>query len=273
MTSPNLSARHPVPPALAPHLPNRGEKWQQQPNKAIELAGGFVGGGLALGGGAVGAAIGDGLAGSSLIRWRRPPAGGAGRLQTLFFLTVGLVEAMYFINLAFAVLFVFVLANGLGGAALMATQVVAAGNFLVPNATFIAELVAFLLILSVLWRYIVPPIQKAMQDRQEMIAKQVEDSEEAQKRWPRRSRPTRSALSEARTEAAQIRENARAEAQRMVEDLRDQAQEEQARIIARGEEQLERQRASIVRELRAEIGTLAVELSEKIVGQQLSRRR
>jgi F-type H+-transporting ATPase subunit c len=80
-------------------------------NQAIELAGGLVGGGLALGGGAIGAAVGDGLAGSSLIQGvaRQPEA--QGRLQTLFFLTVGLVEAMYFINLAFAVLFVFVLAS------------------------------------------------------------------------------------------------------------------------------------------------------------------
>ena len=38
---------------------------------------------------------------------RQPEA--QGRLQTLFFLTVGLVEAMYFINLAFMALFVFVL--------------------------------------------------------------------------------------------------------------------------------------------------------------------
>jgi F-type H+-transporting ATPase subunit c len=80
-------------------------------NQAIETAGGLVGGGLALGGGAVGAAVGDGLAGSSLIQGvaRQPEA--QGRLQTLFFLTVGLVEAMYFINLAFAVLFVFVLST------------------------------------------------------------------------------------------------------------------------------------------------------------------
>ena len=79
-------------------------------NQAIELAGGLVGGGLALGGGAIGAAVGDGLAGSSLIQGvaRQPEA--QSRLQTLF-LTVGLVEAMYFINLAFAVLFVFVLAS------------------------------------------------------------------------------------------------------------------------------------------------------------------
>ena len=81
-------------------------------NQAIELAGGLVGGGLAPGGGAIGAAVGDGLAGSSLIQGvaRQPEA--QGQLQTLFFLTVGLVEAMYFINLAFAVLFVFVLAKG-----------------------------------------------------------------------------------------------------------------------------------------------------------------
>ena len=79
--------------------------------KSITLAGAFIGGGMALGGGAVGAAIGDGLAGSSLISGvaRQPEA--QSRLQTLFFLTVGLVEAMYFINLAFAVLFVFVLSS------------------------------------------------------------------------------------------------------------------------------------------------------------------
>jgi F-type H+-transporting ATPase subunit c len=73
--------------------------------------GGLIGGGLALGGGAIGAAVGDGLAGSSLISGvaRQPEA--QSRLQTLFFLTVGLVEAMYFINLAFAVLFVFVLSS------------------------------------------------------------------------------------------------------------------------------------------------------------------
>jgi F-type H+-transporting ATPase subunit c len=79
--------------------------------KSIELAGGFIGAGLALGGGAIGAAVGDGLAGNALVSGvaRQPEA--QGRLTTLFFLTVGLVEAMYFINLVFAVLFVFVLAK------------------------------------------------------------------------------------------------------------------------------------------------------------------
>ncbi len=74
----------------------------------INMAGALIGAGLALGGGAIGAAIGDGLAGSQTIAGvaRQPEA--QSRLFTIFFLTVGLVEAAYFINLAFAVLFIFV---------------------------------------------------------------------------------------------------------------------------------------------------------------------
>ncbi|HEU5266523.1 MAG TPA: F0F1 ATP synthase subunit B [Jatrophihabitans sp.] len=143
-------------------------------------------------------------------------------------------------------------------------------NFLIPNATFIAELVAFVIILWIIAKYIMPPIRKAMNDRQAMIAKQVEDSEEAKRQLAEAERAYQNALTESRTEAAQIRENARAEAQRTIEDLKVQAQEESARIIARGEEQLASQRAAVVRDLRGEIGTLAVELSEKIVDQRLS---
>ncbi|MCL4423649.1 MAG: ATP synthase F0 subunit C [Actinobacteria bacterium] len=71
----------------------------------------MVGGGLALGGGAIGAAVGDGLAGSQTIAAvaRQPEV--EGKARTYMFLTVGLVEAMYFINLAFMALFVFVLAK------------------------------------------------------------------------------------------------------------------------------------------------------------------
>jgi F-type H+-transporting ATPase subunit c len=79
--------------------------------QAIQTAGAMIGGGLALGGGAIGAAVGDGLAGSATIAGvaRQPEA--QSRLFSIFFLTVGLVEAMYFINLAFMALFVFSIAS------------------------------------------------------------------------------------------------------------------------------------------------------------------
>jgi F-type H+-transporting ATPase subunit c len=73
-------------------------------NHAIAIAGALIGFGLALGGGAMGAAFGDGLAGNATIA-------GVAR-QNIMFLIVGLVEAMYFINLALGFVFVFVIANG-----------------------------------------------------------------------------------------------------------------------------------------------------------------
>src|SRR6202021_3232976 len=69
--------------------------------------GALIGGGLIMAGGAIGAGIGDGFAGNALISGiaRQPEA--QGRLFVPFFITVGLVEAAYFINLAFMALFVF----------------------------------------------------------------------------------------------------------------------------------------------------------------------
>ena len=152
----------------------------------------------------------------------------------------------------------------------MQPHVLASTNPLIPNATFFVELIAFVLILGILGRYVLPRIQGSMRERQAIIRQQMTDADEAKRQLAEAEKKYQEALNEARTEAAQIRENARAEAQRTVEDLRRQAQEESARIVARGEEQLASQRSAIVRELRAEIGTLAVELSEKIVDQRLA---
>ena len=75
-------------------------------NHASAVAGALIGAGLALGGGAVGAAVGDGLAGNATIQGtaRQPEA--QARLQVIMFLIVGLVEAMYFINLALGFYFI-----------------------------------------------------------------------------------------------------------------------------------------------------------------------
>ncbi len=69
---------------------------------AIIFAGAMIGTGV----GAIGAAIGDGLAGAQLIAGiaRQPEA--QGRLLTWTFLTVGIAEAVYFINLALMFFFI-----------------------------------------------------------------------------------------------------------------------------------------------------------------------
>jgi F-type H+-transporting ATPase subunit b len=148
-------------------------------------------------------------------------------------------------------------------------MVVAEGNFLVPNATFFAELLAFLIILFILGKYVVPPLQKALQDRQEMIRKQVEEADATRAKLAEAETGYATALREASTVAAQIRDDARADAAAIREELLAKAHEEADRVIALGREQLLAERAAIVRELRTEIGSLAVELAGRIVGESL----
>ncbi len=74
-------------------------------------AGAFIGGGVILAGGAIGAAQGNGSLGAAVVEGvaRQPAA--AGRLNGNAMIYVGLVEAAYFINLAFMALLVFSLGN------------------------------------------------------------------------------------------------------------------------------------------------------------------
>ncbi|HEY9474620.1 MAG TPA: F0F1 ATP synthase subunit B [Mycobacteriales bacterium] len=151
----------------------------------------------------------------------------------------------------------------------MSQTVLAESNFLVPNATFIVEFIAFLLILTVLWRYVVPPVQRVMAERQQQIQSQIEESQQARERLEAAQSAYENALSEARTEAAKIRDSARAEGQHIIEEMRTQAQEEAERIRVRAEEQLANQRQQVVNELRVEIGRLVVTLADRIVGEAL----
>ncbi len=143
-----------------------------------------------------------------------------------------------------------------------------------PLGFNVPELVLVLIVFAILYflvrKFVVPQFEKTYELRRDAIEGGIARAEAAQAEAAELLAQYQAQLAEARTEAAQIRENARAEAQRIIEDLRTQAQEESARIVTRGEEQLAAQRSQVVRELRGEIGTLAVELSEKIVGQKLS---
>lgn len=72
----------------------------------------LLAGAIMVAGGAIGAGIGDGLAGAQFIAGvaRQPDA--QSRLFTPFFITVSLVEATFFINIAFMALFVFATPGG-----------------------------------------------------------------------------------------------------------------------------------------------------------------
>ncbi|MBB5155304.1 F0F1 ATP synthase subunit B [Saccharopolyspora phatthalungensis] len=150
-------------------------------------------------------------------------------------------------------------------------------NPIVPDPSeIVVGLVAFVLLLFVLWKYAIPRFEKVYAERSERIEGGIAKAEAAQAEAQRTLEQYKSQLAEARAEAARIRDDARAEGQQILEEMRTQAQTESERIVNQGQAQLAHQRAQIVAELRSELGRQAVELAGRVVGESLedeARRR
>jgi F-type H+-transporting ATPase subunit b len=130
--------------------------------------------------------------------------------------------------------------------------------------------VAFAVLCFVLIRYVFPRMEKMFQARVEAIEGGIKRAEERQAEAEALFEQYKQQLAEARTESARIRDEARADAEGIRQDVLAKAREESDRIIAAGSEQLAAERATIVRELRTEVGSLAVELASRIVGESLA---
>ena len=129
--------------------------------------------------------------------------------------------------------------------------------------------IAFAVVAWVLMKFVFPRMEETFRARVDAIEGGIKRAEEAQAEANKTLEQYRAQLAEARTEAARIRDEARADAEGIRQDVLATARQESDRIIAAGREQLSTQRASIVRELRSEVGTLAVDLAGKIVGESL----
>ncbi len=146
---------------------------------------------------------------------------------------------------------------------------VAADNFLVPNATFIVELIIFAVILTLLGKYVLPLISGSLAERQQAIRKEFEEAETAKANAEAAEREYREQLVEARHEAARIREEAREEGAAIIAELREQAHGESARILRHAQLQLEAERQQVLQQLRVQVGTMAMTLASRIVGESL----
>ena len=145
-----------------------------------------------------------------------------------------------------------------------------APNPLIPHtAELIVGGIAFILLFLVMKSKVVPMFEKAFTARTEAIQGGIEKAEKAQLEAQRALAQYTEQLSKAREESQTLREEARTQGAAIIEDLRTKAQEEAARITAAAHASIEAERQQAISSLRNEVGTLAVELASKIVGEAL----
>ncbi|MEU5906006.1 F0F1 ATP synthase subunit B [Micromonospora sp. NPDC047527] len=130
--------------------------------------------------------------------------------------------------------------------------------------------ISFALLVFILLKFVMPRMEAMYQARVDAIEGGLKRAEAAQAEANQLLEQYRAQLAEVRTEAAKIRDDARSDAEGIRQDILAKAREESERVVAAGKEQLIAERATIVRDLRAEVGGLAVDLASRIVGESLA---
>jgi F-type H+-transporting ATPase subunit b len=129
---------------------------------------------------------------------------------------------------------------------------------------------AFLIVLAVVWKLVIPRLTVALDARRDAIEGGLKRAEEAQAGAQEALENYNAQLAEARAEAAQIRDQARADGAAILAELKEQASAEAARIAANAQVQIEVERQAALISLRAEVGALALDLASTVIGEALN---
>lgn len=130
-------------------------------------------------------------------------------------------------------------------------------------------LIAFAILYWVVKTKVVPRLETIFAERAAAIEGGIKKAEVAQAEANAALEQYREQLAEARAEAGRIRVQAQEEGAQIVAELRRRAQEEADRILVAAQQQIVAERQQAVVQLRAEVGTLAVDLASRIVGESL----
>jgi F-type H+-transporting ATPase subunit b len=137
------------------------------------------------------------------------------------------------------------------------------------NGTVIVELITFVIMLAILARYVYPEIVKLAEARQQAIAEQLKEAEQARAEAEKRLKEAEDKLNDARKTAQSVIEAATKSGEQLRQELRQKAEDESKRAIEAARKEIEAEREQAVRSVRSEVAGLVVAATEKVIGETL----
>lgn len=138
------------------------------------------------------------------------------------------------------------------------------------NATLIAQIINFLILLAILAKFAYKPIVKALEERQARIKADIEAAEQEKIAAEQLKKEYQDQLAQARAQAQDIVEKATKVAQQSKDEILEEARAEHARMLNLAREEIEREREHALAQLRNEVVALSVVAATKIVGQNMN---
>lgn len=147
------------------------------------------------------------------------------------------------------------------------------GTFGLRSDIFVAQLVNFLLVLLVLWKFAYKPILAALDEREKKIEKSVRDAELVTKRLQDADKEKADILRFAREEADAFARKSLEETQARKTEMVAAAKQEVERVIAQGKVQLAEEHDAMMIAMRKEIVEISIAAATKILGEAITEKK
>lgn len=133
------------------------------------------------------------------------------------------------------------------------------------NATLVAQIINFLILVFILTKVAYKPLMKILEDRQAGIANSLAAAENDRRAAEELKREYQGQLAEARAQAQAIVEKAEILAEKNKEEILEAAKAERARLLETTQEEIARERQLALAELRAEVVGLSIAAAAKLI--------
>ena len=144
-------------------------------------------------------------------------------------------------------------------------------DLLVPSTGLLFWMcITFFIVYALLRKFGFPAIVGMVNERKQFIDDSLRKAQEANEKLANIQKEGESILREARDKQSQMLKEATATRDAIIEKAQTQAKGEAARLIADAKAQIEAEKASAIREIRAEMAQLSVQVAEKVVRKNLA---
>jgi F-type H+-transporting ATPase subunit b len=137
------------------------------------------------------------------------------------------------------------------------------------NATFLGQAIAFAILIWFSWKFIWPPLTKAIEDRQQKIAEGLAAADNAQKNLAQAEEKVAEELKLARVKANEIIDQAHQRANQIIDQAKNDAVAEANRQKALAEAEIAAAANRAKEDLRKQVSVLAVSGAEKLLKREI----
>ncbi|MFA7503042.1 MAG: F0F1 ATP synthase subunit B [Anaerovoracaceae bacterium] len=139
--------------------------------------------------------------------------------------------------------------------------------------SFLLQIITFIVLFLLLWKFAFGPLARLMTKRQERIAEQITSAEKNMLEAEKILLEQKENFQQARQEAQEIIERAHVSSSKQADDLIAAAKTESKRLKEQAALDIQHEKEKAVSELKNEIGSLSVLIASKMIGKELDSKQ